>query len=137
MNHFIACPNFQVWGSSTGAALVRMAELLPTITDRTQENIMLEHIRKSHSEKRQPYILDLSKDCPSPKDIQASYIKLRELCAPDSTRLFKTQDFKLYGLLDSAKWLYYVAACLSEAAEAAEELSGPKATTVVLQEGTS
>lgn len=125
----------QVWGSSKGAALVRMSDLLPTITDRTQENIMLEHIRKSHPKTRQPYIIDLSKDCPSPKEVQSSYLKLRELCAPDSTRSFKAQDFKLYGLLDSAKWLYHVAICLTKAAEAAEQLCDSSATTVVLQEG--
>lgn len=126
---------FKVWGSSKGAALVRMADLFPTITDRTQENIMLEHIRKSHPEKRQPYIIDLTKDCPSPKEVQISYLKLRELCAPESTRQFKTQDFKFYGLMDNAKWLYYVSTCLSKAVEGAEELSKPNATTVVLQEG--
>lgn len=112
-----------------------MAELLPTITDRTQENTMLEHIRKSHPEKRQPCILDLARECPSPKEVQAAYLKLRELCAPDGRRAFKTQDFKLYGLLDGAKWLYYVSACLTKAAEAAEELSGENTATVVLQEG--
>ncbi|KAK4883728.1 hypothetical protein RN001_007047 [Aquatica leii] len=91
------CPVW-VWGTHKGSALVRMSDLLSTITDRTQENIMLEHIRKSHNEKRQPYIMDLSKDCPSPKDIQISYLRLRDLCIPDSIRLFKTQDYKFYGL---------------------------------------
>lgn len=96
---------------------------------------MLEHIRRSHPKTRQPYIIDLSKDCPSPKEVQSSYLKLRELCAPESTRLFKTQDFKLYGLLDSAKWLYHVSTCLTKAAEAAGKLCDTDATTVVLQEG--
>lgn len=96
---------------------------------------MLEHIRKSHPEKRQPYIIDLTKDCPSPKEVQSSYIKLRELCTPDSCRLFKSQDFKFYGLMDNAKWLHYVSMCLSKAAEAADKISGSEPTTVVLQEG--
>lgn len=112
-----------------------MSDLIPTVPDRTQENIMLEHIRKSHPEKRQPYIIDLTKECPSPKEVQTSYSKLRELCAPESKRQFKSQDFKFYGLMDNAKWLYYVSTCLSKATEAAEQLSEPDATTVVLQEG--
>lgn len=121
-----------MWSSPKGASLVRMADLLPTITDRTQENILLEHVRKSH--KSIPYIMDLTKECPTPKEIQNSYIKLRELCVPDSIRLFKAQDFKFYGLLDSTKWLLNVSICLKRALEAMEKLSIEN-VTVVLQEG--
>lgn len=81
--------------------------------------------------------MDLTKDCPSPKDVYLSFCKLRELCTPDNIRLFKTQDFKFYGLLDNTKWLLYVSICLTQAVKAAEELSEPNATTVVLQEGIS
>lgn len=109
-----------------------MADLLPTITDRTEENKLLEHIRKSHPGKRAPYIIDLSS--PTPKDINTSYLKLRELCTPENTRIFKSQDFKFYGLLDSTKWLSYVSICLTKAKEAAEQISIHE-STVVLQEG--
>lgn len=109
-----------------------MADLLPTITDRTEENKLLEHIRKSHPEKRAPHIIDLSS--PTPKDINTSYLKLRELCTPENTRIFKNQDFKFYGLLDSTKWLSYVSICLTKAKEAAEQISTHE-STVVLQEG--
>lgn len=126
------CPAW-VWGTAHGAALVRMADLLATIPDRTQENTILEHIRKSHPEKRQPYIIDLTKDCPTPKDIQLSFQKLRDLCVPENTRIFKNQDFKFYGLLDNTKWMWYVSVCLTKAKEAAEKLSHN--ITVVLQEG--
>ncbi|CAH1112967.1 unnamed protein product [Psylliodes chrysocephalus] len=125
------CPIW-VWGTQKGAALVRMADLLPAITDRTDENKLLEHIRKSHPDKKPPHIIDLS--TPAPKDIQTSYMKLRDLCTPDNTRLFKNQDFKFYGMLDSTKWLLYVSVCLSKAVEAAEHLSVQE-STVVLQEG--
>lgn len=125
------CPIW-VWGTSKGAALVRMADLLPTITDRTEENKLLEHIRKSHPDKKPPHIIDLSS--PTPKDIQSSYIKLRDLCTPDNTRVFKNQDFKFYGLLDSTKWLLYVSICLAKAQEAAEHINMLE-LTVVLQEG--
>lgn len=43
---------------------------------------MLENVRKSHPQRRQPVLLDLSKDFPSPRDVQISYTKFRELCAP-------------------------------------------------------
>lgn len=123
----------QVWGYD-GAALVRMADLLPTITDRTQENILLENIRKSHVNRLKPHIVDLTKECPSAKDVQHSYLKFRDLCVPDSVRLFKVQDFKFYALLDSTKWLQHVSTCLTKANEAASKIYNEKAT-VVLQEG--
>ncbi|CAG9857837.1 unnamed protein product [Phyllotreta striolata] len=126
------CPIW-VWGTQNGAALIRMADLLPTISDRTEENKFLEHIRKSHPDKKQPRIIDLS--WPTPKDIRISYQKLRDLCIPETTRSFKQQDFKFYGLLDGTKWLNYVSACLSKAVEAAEYLNVHN-STVVLQEGT-
>lgn len=125
-----------MWSSPQGAALVRMAEILPTITDRTQENALLESIRKTHKDKRPPFLLELSKECPSPKEVHISFCKLRDLCTPDSIRLFKAQDFKFYGLLDNTKWLLYVSTCLTKAAEAAEKISDVNSTTVVLQEGT-
>ena len=111
-----------------------MADLLPTIQDRTQENILLEHIRKSHPEKKQPYIIDLTKECPSPKEIQLSFLKLRDLCVPENTRTFKSQDFKFYGLLDSTKWMSHVSTCLSKALEAVNQIYD-ETSTVVLQEG--
>lgn len=111
-----------------------MADLLPTIQDRTQENILLEHIRKSHPDHKQPYIIDLTKECPSPKDVQLSFLKLRDLCVPENTRSFKNQDFKFYGLLDSTKWMTYVSTCLSKAVETVIQIHY-KGSTVVLQEG--
>lgn len=123
-----------MWGTKKGAALVRMADLLPTIQDRTQENILLEHIRKSHPDHKQPHIIDLTKDCPSPKDVQLSFLKLRDLCVPEHTRSFKNQDFKFCGLLDSTKWMTHVSTCLSKAVEAVTYIDN-NGSTVVLQEG--
>ncbi|KAK9887578.1 hypothetical protein WA026_023384 [Henosepilachna vigintioctopunctata] len=128
------CGPVWVWGTPLGAALVRMADLLPTITDRIQENTVLEHIRRSHPDKKPPYLFDLSRECPSPKDVYNSYLKLRDLCVPESTRQFKQQDFKFYGLLDNSKWLTFVSICLSKSLEAAELLSTHN-STIVLQEG--
>lgn len=79
--------------------------------------------------------MDLSKDCPSPKEVYTSFVKLRDLSTPDSIRTFKSQDHKFYGLLDSTKWLLYVSTCLGKANEGVNEITGPHHTTVVLQEG--
>lgn len=123
-----------VWSSpDSGAALVRMADIVPTIPDRTQENIMLENVRKSHPTKTQPFVMDLSKECPLPKDVQNSYVRFRDLCTPETVRQFWIQDGKFYSSLESTRWLHFVANCLSKSEIAAKQLSS--GVTVVLQEG--
>lgn len=78
-----------IWVFSLGnVSLVRLAELMPTITDTRQENMILEIIRKCDPMMRTPYIMELSKCLPSNQDVQISYTKLRDLLTPDSTRSF-------------------------------------------------
>lgn len=110
-----------------------MAEIVPTIPERTQENIMLENVRKSHPSKKQPNVIDLSKDCPSPKDLQSAYTRLKDLCTPDTVRQFWTQDGKLLSLIETSKWMLYVSQSLKKSLYAAEQLK--EDITVVLQEG--
>lgn len=69
------------WSTANGATLSRKADVVDPMKS-TQENAMLEIVRKSHPDKRQPYIMNLTIDLPSSKEINLSYIKLRELCAP-------------------------------------------------------
>nr|XP_022909063.1 myotubularin-related protein 10 [Onthophagus taurus] len=123
-----------VWGTRKNAALVRMSDLEPTITDRTQENIILEHIRKSHPNISSPHIMELAKVLPSIKELQHSFNKLRDICTPDTYRLFKTQDAKFYNLLEGTRWLQYVSGCLEHARKASIYLT-KNCITVVLQEG--
>ncbi|KAK9696489.1 Myotubularin-like phosphatase domain [Popillia japonica] len=127
------CSPVWVWGTPHNTALIRMADLDPNIQDRTQENIMLEHIRRSHDSLHGPHILDLAKDFPTAKELQTSFIKLRELCNPSSGRLFKQQDNKFYSLLESTRWLHFTR-CLQNAVNGARQLTWDNCT-VVLQEG--
>lgn len=69
------------WTSVHGAALVKMSELLPTITERMQENIMFENVRKSHPQKIPPIVIELNKEI-NVKLITASYAKFTNLCLP-------------------------------------------------------
>ncbi|XP_049790942.1 myotubularin-related protein 10-B [Schistocerca nitens] len=125
-------PPLWVWGTSEGAALVRMAELHATTTDRTQENIMLEQVRKSHPGRRVPHVLELSREVPTPKELQTSYCKLRELCTPETIRQLWVQDSHFMSQLELTRWLHSVSLCLCKASEAATHLL--KGFTVVLQE---
>ncbi|KAJ8672661.1 hypothetical protein QAD02_003920, partial [Eretmocerus hayati] len=126
-------PPVWAWSNNQGAALVKMSELCPTITDRTQENIMLENIRKNHPRLMQPVIFELSKDI-SVKSVALSFSKFVALCSPDSLRQFLVQENNFYSQLESTKWLKYASYCLQKSAEACEQLE--KGVPVILQEGT-
>jgi hypothetical protein len=65
-----------------------MGDLLPDITDNTHENTMLEHVRRCDPLKRQPNLLELTSSLPTIQDVYHSYMKLRELCAPENDRKF-------------------------------------------------
>lgn len=69
------------WSAVNGATLSRKADVVDP-SNLTQENAMLEIVRKSHPDRLRPFIVDLTKNLPLPKDINQSFIKLRELCAP-------------------------------------------------------
>ncbi|XP_015112099.1 myotubularin-related protein 10-B [Diachasma alloeum] len=120
------------WSNSRGAALVKMSELMSTITERTQENIMLENIRKSHPQKLAMAVLELNKEI-TVKSIATSFSKLVALCSPENIRQFWMQDNNFYSLLENSKWLKYISHCLQKAVEASDHLSS--GTSVILQEG--
>lgn len=83
-----------IWVYSLGdVSLVRLAELMPTITDTRQENVILEIIRKCDPNMQPPFIMELSKCLPSNQDVQISYTKFRDLCTPDTTRQFMVWNF--------------------------------------------
>lgn len=69
------------WSSVNGATLSRKADVVDP-SNLTQENAVLEIVRKSHPKLLRPFIMDLTKNLPSPKDVNQSFNKLRELCAP-------------------------------------------------------
>lgn len=78
-----------IWVFSLGnVSLVRLAELLPTITDTRQENRMLAIVQKCDPAMQEPFIMELNKCLPSNQDVQISYTKLRDLFTPESTRQF-------------------------------------------------
>ncbi|XP_046400707.1 myotubularin-related protein 10-B [Ischnura elegans] len=125
-------PPVWCWGSPSGAALLRMGDIDPNITERDQENLMLEKVRRSHPHLTEPTIIDLQV-LPSPKDVQNSFIKFRELCTPETVGQFWLQDNHFLSQMEASKWLHTVSVCLQVAADAVKEIE--KGITVVLQEG--
>lgn len=49
---------------------------------------MLENVRKSHPKRKEPLLMDLARELPSLRDLQLSFNKLRELCAPGNIQIF-------------------------------------------------
>ncbi|RZF37483.1 hypothetical protein LSTR_LSTR005358 [Laodelphax striatellus] len=93
---------------------------------------MLETVRKSHPQLTTPVVMELTKSLPCTKDIQTSFLKLRELCAPESEKQFWVQDSNFLSLVENTRWLHTVSACLAKAVETSRLLF--KDITVVLQE---
>lgn len=125
-----------VWSLNNNAALIRMADLLPDVAinaSNTPENIMLEHVRKCNPTKKPPKIYELTRMLPSIQDVNTSYLKLREICAPENDRQFMLQDSRFYSLLDKTYWLLYVSLCLKYSTEISILMKND-GETIVLQE---
>ncbi|XP_059062230.1 myotubularin-related protein 10-B [Achroia grisella] len=132
-----------VWGRPEGAALLRSGEPLQTEQASKIEGVVLELVRKSHPYLTSLKIIDLCRNSisnspgtnilPSISTLQSSFKKLTDLCTPTTIRNFWEQDSKYYLILDSSRWLRYVAYCLAFADDAAKNLANN--VTVVLIEG--
>ncbi|XP_063609495.1 myotubularin-related protein 10-B-like isoform X1 [Penaeus indicus] len=146
-------PPVWCWGALGGAALVRMAQISPNISDKIsvtksmgtlqrrkleeesqqQENRMMGLVHRCHPKKLQPTIIDLDQKLPSLKDVQISYIKLRELHTPDDPTQFWEQDRHYFSRWESSRWLSYVSKCLEVAQNAASSIAHHN-SSVILQE---
>ncbi|XP_045115801.1 myotubularin-related protein 10-B-like isoform X7 [Portunus trituberculatus] len=126
-------PPVWCWGTPAGAALVRMAQISPSITDKQQENRMMGLVHRCHPMRLQPKIFDLDQILPSLKEIQISYIKLRELHTPDDPTQFWEQDRHYFSRLESSRWLSHVSKCLEVAQNAATAILHQN-SSVILQD---
>ncbi|CAH2269390.1 jg16416 [Pararge aegeria aegeria] len=132
-----------VWGRAEGAALLRSGELLPTEQSATAESVLLEQVRRSHPKLKPPHVLYLCGNSfssisnagtlPSLSTLNSAYKKLADLCTPTTLSGFWIQDSQYYSILESSRWLRYVANCLAFADDAASHLANNQ--TVVVQEG--
>ncbi|XP_061163941.1 myotubularin-related protein 10-A-like isoform X2 [Saccostrea echinata] len=129
---------------TSGASLVRMAEMyadsdlagyvgnlssemyIRTYCNRLRTAIQLADVNKGY-----PVEMDLTKLCPSLKDIQGAYEKLKDLIFIDSGKDFAVQDISWLSSLEGTKWLTCVSQCLKTACDAAEHM---KRHTVIIKE---
>ncbi|XP_033108251.1 myotubularin-related protein 10-B-like isoform X2 [Anneissia japonica] len=75
---------FWSWSHSNGSMLIRMSPLRVDSPHLDQETRMLKIIQACHPYDKYPLTLDLNATCPSVKDIQSSFQKIRELCVPEA-----------------------------------------------------
>nr|XP_034317293.1 myotubularin-related protein 10-B isoform X9 [Crassostrea gigas] len=116
---------------TNGASLVRMAEMyaeseLADYVGNLKTAIQLADVNKGY-----PVEMDLTKLCPSLKDVQASYERLKELIFIDSGKDFAVQDISWFSSLEGTKWLTCVSQCLKVACDAAKHLENH---TVIIKE---
>ncbi|XP_078313299.1 myotubularin-related protein 10-A-like isoform X3 [Crassostrea virginica] len=130
---------------TNGASLVRMAEMfteseladyvgnslssemyIRTYCKRLKTAIQLADVNKGY-----PVEMDLTKLCPSLRDVQTAYEKLKELILIDSGKDFAVQDISWFSSLEGTKWLSCVSQCLKTACDAAKHLENH---TVIIKE---
>nr|XP_056722117.1 myotubularin-related protein 10 [Euleptes europaea] len=118
------------WNHSNGSALVRMANIKDPSQQRKIDQRICNAITRSHPQRSDVYRSDLDKSLPAIQDVQASFLKLKQLCVNDP---FEETEEKWLSSLENSRWLEYVRLFLKHSAELVYMLDS-KHVSVVLQE---
>lgn len=118
------------WSHSNGSALVRMALIKDVLQQRKIDQRICNAITKSHPQRSDVYKSDLDKTLPNIQEIQAAFVKLKQLCVNEP---FEETEEKWLSSLENTRWLEYVRAFLKHSAELVYILES-RHLSVVLQE---
>ncbi|XP_058150813.1 myotubularin-related protein 10 isoform X2 [Dasypus novemcinctus] len=118
------------WSHPNGSALVRMALIKDVLQQRKIDQRICNAITKSHPQRSDVYKSDLDKTLPSIQEIQAAFVKLKELCVNEP---FEETEEKWLSSLESTRWLEYIRAFLKHSVELVYMLES-KHLSVILQE---
>ncbi|XP_072472734.1 myotubularin-related protein 10 isoform X2 [Notamacropus eugenii] len=118
------------WNHSNGSALIRMALIKDVLQQKKIDQRICNAITKSHPQRNDVYKSDLDKNLPNIQEIQAAFVKLKQLCVNEP---FEETDEKWLSSLESTRWLEYVRAFLKHSAELVYVLES-KHLSVILQE---
>ncbi|XP_014669394.1 PREDICTED: myotubularin-related protein 10-like [Priapulus caudatus] len=122
------------WTSAKDISLLRMSTLqVETPESESQLNSILREVRSTHPKNKRAQVHELHRCCPTVREIQDSYYKLRELCMPESVKQFWSQDERWLSNLEASQWLTYVRQCLKAAVHVCDVIIS-KQLSVVLQE---
>uniref|UniRef100_A0A452QS91 Myotubularin related protein 10 n=1 Tax=Ursus americanus TaxID=9643 RepID=A0A452QS91_URSAM len=118
------------WSHSNGSALVRMALIKDVLQQRKIDQRICNAITKSHPQRSDVYKSDLDKTLPNIQEIQAAFVKLKQLCVNEP---FEETEEKWLSSLENTRWLEYVRAFLKHSAELVYILES-RHLSVILQE---
>ncbi|KAJ7986127.1 hypothetical protein DPEC_G00347570 [Dallia pectoralis] len=118
------------WNHPNGSALVRMANIADPLQQRKLDQRICRAITKSHPQRSDVMKSDLDKSLPNIQDIQAAFVKIRQICVIEP---FEESEEKWLSSMESSRWLEYVRAFLKHSAEVVYLLEG-KHVSVILQE---
>ncbi|KAL0618748.1 Myotubularin-related protein 10 [Plecturocebus cupreus] len=118
------------WSHSNGSALVRMALIKDVLQQRKIDQRICNAVTKSHPQRSDVYKSDLDKTLPNIQEVQAAFVKLKQLCVNEP---FEETEEKWLSSLENTRWLEYVRTFLKHSAELVYMLES-KHLSVVLQE---
>lgn len=118
------------WSHANGSALVRMALVKDALQQRKVDQRICNAITKSHPQRSDVYKSDLDKTLPNIQEIQAAFVKLKQLCVNEP---FEDTEEKWLSSLEGTRWLEHVRAFLRLSAELVYTLES-RHVSVVLQE---
>ncbi|XP_060035255.1 myotubularin-related protein 10 isoform X2 [Erinaceus europaeus] len=118
------------WSHANGSALVRMALIKDTLQQRKIDQRICNAVTKSHPQRSDVYKSDLDKTLPNIQDIQAAFVKLKQLCINEP---FEETEDKWLSSLENTRWLEYIRTFLKHSAELVYVLESRR-LSVVLQE---
>ncbi|KAG7468029.1 hypothetical protein MATL_G00138400 [Megalops atlanticus] len=118
------------WNHHNGSALVRMASIRDPAQQRKLDQRICNAVTKSHPKRGDVLKSDLDKSLPSIQDVQAAFVRLRQICVIEP---FEESEEKWLSSMESSRWLEYVRAFLKHSAEVVYMLEGKQAS-VILQE---
>ncbi|XP_007479552.1 myotubularin-related protein 10 [Monodelphis domestica] len=118
------------WNHSNGSALIRMALIKDVLQQKKIDQRICTAITKSHPQRSDVYKSDLDKNLPSIQEIQAAFVKLKQLCVDEP---YEETEVKWLSSLENTRWLEYVRAFLKYSAELVYVLES-KHLSVILRE---
>ncbi|XP_064192444.1 myotubularin-related protein 10-like isoform X2 [Anguilla rostrata] len=119
------------WNHHNGSALVRMANISDPAQQRKLDQRICNAVTKSHPKRGEVLKFDLDKALPNIQDIQAAFVRLRQICVIEP---YGESEEKWLSSMESSRWLEYVRAFLKHSAEVVYMLEGQQASVILKEE---
>lgn len=88
-----------------------------------------------NTEHKEVKVVDLMKICPSIQELQQSFLKVKELCAMETSKEFWSIDSNWLTSLETSKWLNYIRLSLVAAMDVVESIAVNHSPVVIRETG--